>query len=67
MFPLFLQRTADVLIPRLSIVFGCFFVWLASLLAGEEPMIGSTIGEFSITLLRGDWRFSVVSADTVPT
>ena len=38
MFPLFLKRTADVLAPRLSLVFGGFFVWVASLLAGDRPM-----------------------------
>ena len=39
MFPFFLKRTADVLAPHLSVVFGGFFVWLVSLLdGGNRPM-----------------------------
>ena len=36
MFPLFLKRMADVLAPRLSVVF--VFVWVVSLLAGDRSM-----------------------------
>ena len=38
MFPLFLQRTADVMAPRLSVVFRRLFVLVVSRLAGGRPM-----------------------------
>ena len=38
MFPIFLKITADVMAPRLSVVFGGLFVWVVSLLAGGRPM-----------------------------
>ena len=38
MFPLFLKRTADVLAPRLSVVFQPLFVWLVSQLAGDRKI-----------------------------
>ena len=37
-FPLFLKRTAEVLAPRLSVVFDGFFVWVVSLFAEDSPM-----------------------------
>ena len=37
MFPLFLKRTADVMAPRLSVVFR-WLVWVVSRLAGDRPM-----------------------------
>ena len=38
MFPLFLKRTADVLAPRLNVVFRRLFDWVVSRLAGDRPM-----------------------------
>ena len=38
MFPLFLKRTADVLAPRLSVVFRRLVRLGSSLLAGDRPM-----------------------------
>ena len=38
MFPLFLKRTADVLAPRLSVVFLRLFVWLVSRLAEDRKI-----------------------------
>ena len=39
MFPLFLKRTANVMAPRLSVVFFCdLFVWVVFRLAGDRPM-----------------------------
>ena len=37
-FPLFLKRTADVMAPCLSVVFGGLFVWVISRLAGDRHM-----------------------------
>ena len=38
MLPLFLKGTADVMAPRLSVVFGGLFIWVVSLLAGDRRM-----------------------------
>ena len=38
MFPVFLKRTADVMAPRLSEVFGGLLVWVVSQLAGDRTM-----------------------------
>ena len=38
MFPLFLKKTAEVLGPRLAVVIGGSFVWVAFLFAGEWLM-----------------------------
>ena len=38
MFPLFLKRTADVLLPASMWCFDGFFVWVVSLLGGDRPM-----------------------------
>ena len=38
MFGPFLKRTAVVLDPRLSVVFGCLFVWVVSRLTGDRPI-----------------------------
>ena len=38
MFPLFLNRTADAMAPRLSVVFRWLFVWVVSRLAGDRPI-----------------------------
>ena len=38
MFPLFLKRTADVMAPRLGVVFGGLFVWVVEGLAGDMTM-----------------------------
>ena len=38
MLPHFLKRTADVMAPHLSVVFGGLFIWVVSRLAGDRPM-----------------------------
>ena len=38
MFALFLKRTADVMAPRLSVVFRRLFVWVVFGFAGDRPM-----------------------------
>ena len=38
MFNLFLERTADVMAPSLSVYFCGLFVWVVSRLAGDRPM-----------------------------
>ena len=38
MFPLFLKRPADVMAPRLSVVFRRLVRWVVSRLGGDRPM-----------------------------
>ena len=38
MFSIFFKRTADVMVPRLTIVFGVSLAWVVSPLAGDRQM-----------------------------